>query len=185
AGVCGTSCAGGEACNGGCCDGTSCQTSTNACNGCGAFSGMPLGTSCGTCGSYVCAGPNSTTCSDPGLNACGACGAITGGAPGGSCDAGAGACGVNACDGGNAVVCTSTAPNACGGCGTLAGTPGDNCIVGCQGGCYVCSDAGSSVTCDLSDSCGIPICATTGQPCKIDAVCCCNNCVGSPVGTCM
>jgi alpha-tubulin suppressor-like RCC1 family protein len=115
----------------------------NPCGGCTVLTGAP-GTSCGSCGTYVCNSADSVKCNDPGANACGGC-AVLAGVPQTAC----GTCGTYTCNGPDSVACSNDAPlNACGGCGVLAAAPGASC-----GSCgkYTCNADKASVYCDHPD----------------------------------
>jgi hypothetical protein len=173
ASVCSTSCSASSPCNGGCCDGTSCQIG-NGPTACGEGGGLcascPLGQACTTGACSTACGASSSACNG------GCCDGVM-------CQSGSdpGACGVT---GGSCVTCSGA--SACLPTGKCGCASASECGEG-----QACTDGGCSAVCSDSSPCNGACCfqgccslfpnPATGPSClgTADSVAC-----GPPGGQC-
>ena len=147
------------------------QQEPNACGGMTEIG--TLGTDCGVCGKYECAGPDALKCNDPGKNACGGCDALLH-----QPDEPCGDCGKYTCDTTDSVICDDPGKNACGGCTPLTAIPDTPCGNG-ECATWTC-DGTENIICGSHDMNACGGCDTLdhlpGDPCEGDHACCTWQC---------
>lgn len=158
------------------CDGQVDEGVTNACGGCTALEHEPGG-SCGSCGTWHCAGPEAVQCTGGRLNNCGVCNApdVTG--LNASCVGANGCQGTTSCpdDGGVTAACQAARKNNCGVCGQpdvrdLSAA----CSTGGCAGMLVCNALGTDAVCggpgrNNCNACGLPDVPNVGARCTLTA----------------